>query len=188
MRVASSANYGISPCPFGAFGSAVVNHTLSFANSSHPGELICTGVNDNKQTGNPTLHGEMAAFTNCSNILTDADGAYKLSAAEAVEAWKGFSLYTTAEPCPMCAGAIAWAGLREMVYGTSIERLVEMGWPQIELGSREVFDRAWRTGLEIRVVEGVLGEEMDGWFGWQFGDGECPEGCKREEGGCVPEV
>ncbi|KAH0017103.1 NAD(P)-binding protein, partial [Aureobasidium melanogenum] len=56
----------------------------------------------------------MAAFENCSRILTDSEGEYKFSAQEAREAWKSFSLYTTAEPCPMCAGAIAWAGLEEV--------------------------------------------------------------------------
>jgi tRNA(Arg) A34 adenosine deaminase TadA len=97
MRVASSANLAISACPFAPYGTAVVNHTLSLSNSSQLGELICTGVNDNHQSGNPTLHGEMAAFTNCSNILTDPEGVYRLSAQGAREAWKGVSLYTTAE-------------------------------------------------------------------------------------------
>jgi hypothetical protein len=97
MRVASSANLAISACPFAPYGTAVVNHTLSLSNSSHLGDLICTGVNDNHHSGNPILHGEMAAFVNCSNILTDMEGVYRLSANEAREAWKGFSLYTTAE-------------------------------------------------------------------------------------------
>lgn len=97
MRVASSANLVISACPFAPYGTAVVNHTLSFSSSSHLGDLICTGVNDNHQSGNPILHGEMAAFVNCSSILTDPEGVYRLSAQEAREAWKGLSLYTTAE-------------------------------------------------------------------------------------------
>jgi hypothetical protein len=99
MLAASSANLAISPCPFAPYGTAVVNHTLSLSNSSHLGELICTGVNDNHHSANPTLHGEMAAFVNCSDILTDPEGIYKLSANEAREAWKEFSLYTTAEVC-----------------------------------------------------------------------------------------
>lgn len=99
MRVASSANLAISACPFAPYGTAVVNHTLSFSNSSELGDLICTGVNDNHQSSNPTLHGEMAAFQNCSRILTDSEGKYKFSAQEAQEAWKSFSLYTTAEVC-----------------------------------------------------------------------------------------
>ncbi|KAI4788367.1 hypothetical protein E4T44_13485 [Aureobasidium sp. EXF-8845] len=86
MLVASSANLAISPCPFAPYGTAVVNHTLSLSNSSHFGELICTGVNDNHHSANPTLHGEMAAFVNCSDILTDPEGVYKLSANKAREA------------------------------------------------------------------------------------------------------
>lgn len=65
----------------------------------------------------------------------------------------------------MCAGAIAWAGLKEVVYGTSIQRLIGLGWPQIEIESQEVFERAWRLGGKTEVFGGVLGEEMDGWFG-----------------------
>lgn len=40
------------PCPFGAFGAVVVNHTVG-----GPGELVCTGANGNRVSGNPTLHG-----------------------------------------------------------------------------------------------------------------------------------
>lgn len=87
----------------------------------------------------------------------------------------------------MCAGAIAWAGLREVVYGTSIQRLIELGWPQIDIGSREVLEKAWRLGGKTEVVEGVLGEEMDRWFGWQFRGGVCPEGCMRRDGLCMPD-
>jgi len=114
MRVASSANLAISACPFAPYGTAVVNHTLSLSNSSHLGELICTGVNDNHQSSNPTIHGEMAAFENCSRILTDPEGVYRFSAMEAREAWKGFSLYTTAEVSEkvlgmgLRSGADAW--------------------------------------------------------------------------------
>ena len=97
MQVASSANLAVSACPFAPYGTAVVNHTLSSSNSSEPGDLICTGVNDNHLSGNPTLHGEMAAFANCSSTLTDPKGKYKFSVQEAREAWKSFSLYTTAE-------------------------------------------------------------------------------------------
>jgi tRNA(Arg) A34 adenosine deaminase TadA len=87
----------------------------------------------------------------------------------------------------MCAGAIAWAGLREVVFGTSIQRLIELGWPQIDIESREVFGRAWRLGGRTEVVGGVLREEMDRWFEWQFRGGVCPDGCMRRDGGCVPE-
>lgn len=45
-----------SPCPFAAFGTAIVNHT----DTDGLGDLICIGVNQNRQTGNPSLHGTLS--------------------------------------------------------------------------------------------------------------------------------
>jgi tRNA(Arg) A34 adenosine deaminase TadA len=87
-----------SSCPFAAFGTVIVNHTAT----NGLGDLICTGVNQNSVTGNPTLHGEMVAVGNCTDILTDPNGPYALSPAEASAAWADFTLYTNAESCPMC--------------------------------------------------------------------------------------
>jgi tRNA(Arg) A34 adenosine deaminase TadA len=42
-------------------------------------------------------------------------------------------LVSTAEPCPMCAAACYWAGVRGVVYGTSITDLIRFGWHQIDL-------------------------------------------------------
>ena len=48
MRVAIQALHDLaSPCPFSAFGAAIVNHT-----SSGEGELICIGVNTIADDGN----------------------------------------------------------------------------------------------------------------------------------------
>ena len=43
----------VSPCPFSAFATAIVNHTAPGL-----GELVCLGVNSRQTTANPTLHGE----------------------------------------------------------------------------------------------------------------------------------
>jgi hypothetical protein len=45
--------------------------------------------------------GEIAAINNCTAILTDPAGKYKLTGPEALKALGGLSLYTTAEACPM---------------------------------------------------------------------------------------
>lgn len=56
MRRANAALLEVtgSPCPFGAFGSVIVNHT----DTDGIGEEICIGANSISATGNPTLHGE----------------------------------------------------------------------------------------------------------------------------------
>ncbi|ATY64612.1 cytosine deaminase [Cordyceps militaris] len=46
-----------SPCPFSAFGAAIVNHT-----GDGLGDLICIGANAKANTGNPTLHGNVPSI------------------------------------------------------------------------------------------------------------------------------
>jgi hypothetical protein len=55
MRRANAALLDVtgSPCPFGAFGSVIVNHT----DTRGLGQEICIGANSIGTTGNPTLHG-----------------------------------------------------------------------------------------------------------------------------------
>jgi tRNA(Arg) A34 adenosine deaminase TadA len=56
------------------------------------------------------------------------------------------TLYTSTEPCAMCAGAIYWGNIRRVVFATSQEQIhaVSRGNPknmQLGLSSREVFAR-----------------------------------------------
>jgi len=185
MRVAVEALHVLkSPCPFEAFGAVVVNHT-----SGGIGDAVCIGVNTISDDGNPTLHGEIAAINNCTSVLRDPKGPYKLSPEETSEAWKDLSLYTTAEACPMCASAIRWAGFKEYIYATSSETLTENGWLQISISSRELFQRSGMLEPSTAIVTDVLHGETDPLFEWQFDSrAPCPAGCSRSTGGetCVP--
>ncbi|MEG1993725.1 MAG: nucleoside deaminase [Oscillospiraceae bacterium] len=64
------------------------------------------------------------------------------------------TLYTTAEPCAMCAGAIYWANIGRVVYGMTEKRLLELTGsneqnPTFSLPCREVFARGQK---DIQVV------------------------------------
>lgn len=188
MRRAVSALAELeSPCPFAAFGTVIVNHTDT---STDPkGKLVCMGVNQNSQSGNPTLHGEIQAITNCSKILTDPNGAYKLSPTAALKAYSSLSLYTTAEACPMCASAIRWSGFAEYIYATSIDTLFEKGWGQISISSEEVFKESSKLPGKTFLVADVLANETDSLFSWQFDESfPCPAGCERSGTSCTPVV
>lgn len=64
------------------------------------------------------------------------------------------ALYTTAEPCAMCAGAIYWGNVGKVVYGISEERLLALTGdneqnPTFNLPCREVFSKGQK---KITVV------------------------------------
>jgi tRNA(Arg) A34 adenosine deaminase TadA len=59
------------------------------------------------------------------------------------------TLYTSTEPCAMCAGAIYWSGIGRVVFALSGEALAAMvpeesGIPPLRLTSSEVFARGGR--------------------------------------------
>ena len=69
-----------------------------------------------------------------------------------------FTLYVSAEPCAMCAGAIYWAGIGRVVFGLSERDLKALTGnhpdnPTMDLPCREVFASGQRS------VE-VLGPEL----------------------------
>jgi tRNA(Arg) A34 adenosine deaminase TadA len=73
---------------------------------------------------------------------------------------KGATLYSSAEPCAMCAGAIYWAGIGRLVYGLSEHRLRAVTGnhpenPTLDLPCREVF----RSGQRPTEVIGPLLED-----------------------------
>ena len=69
---------------------------------------------------------------------------------------KEYTLYTTCEPCPMCAAACVWAGVSKIVYGASTEQLIDIGTKQIDLSCKTIVDRGFQN---IEVIGGILAEE-----------------------------
>lgn len=68
------------------------------------GRIIAKGHNMTERLSDPTAHAEMIAIT----AATEAVGGKYLN---------DCTLYVTVEPCPMCAGALAWAQIGSVVYG-----------------------------------------------------------------------
>jgi tRNA(Arg) A34 adenosine deaminase TadA len=70
------------------------------------------------------------------------------------------TLYSSAEPCAMCAGAIYWAGIGRLVYGLSEHRLRQLTGdhpenPTLDLPCRDVF----ASGQRATEVVGPLLED-----------------------------
>lgn len=124
------------------------------------------------------------AINNCTAILTDPNGPYKLTPAATELAFADLTLYTNAESCPMCASAIRWAHFKECIFGTSIDTLVKTGWGQISISSKELFRRSTGLGSPTALLGNVLTSETDPLFSWQFNASyPCPSGCSRTKAG-----
>ena len=73
----------------------------------------------------------------------------------------GCTLYSSAEPCAMCAGAIYWSGIGRLVYGQSESDLKALTGahpenPTLDLPCREVFSAGQRV---VEVVGPMLEAE-----------------------------
>jgi tRNA(Arg) A34 adenosine deaminase TadA len=76
---------------------------------------------------------------------------------------KDATLYSSAEPCAMCAGAIYWAGIGRLVYGLSEHRLRAVTGnhpenPTLDLPCRAVFASGQRA---TEVVGPLLEDEAE---------------------------
>ena len=69
------------------------------------GQIKGRGHNAVIATSDPTAHAEIAALRDAARAL----GNYRLT---------GALLYSTIEPCSMCAGAIVHARIQRLIYGT----------------------------------------------------------------------
>ncbi len=105
MKAALEEAYiGINAHEGGPFGTVIVKD----------GKIVGRGHNRVLQRNDPTCHGEMEAIRDASKNL----GTFDLS---------GCELYTTAEPCPMCLGAILWSNIKTVYYGCSIKDSADIG-------------------------------------------------------------
>ncbi len=97
--------------------------------------VVGRGHNLTETLGDVTAHAEMQAITAAESTL---GGKYLPEC----------TLYVTVEPCLMCAGAIAWAQIKRVVYGASDPK---RGYSVHVIGSP--------FHPKAEVIEGVLAEE-----------------------------
>jgi tRNA(Arg) A34 adenosine deaminase TadA len=88
----------------GPFGAVVVKD----------GGIVAEGVNQVTANNDPTAHAE---------VLAIRDACHKLNLFEL----KGCDLYTSCEPCPMCLGAIYWARMDKIYFGSLAEDAAKIG-------------------------------------------------------------
>ena len=102
------------------------------------GELVAREHNRSIQLHDPTGHAEILVLREAGQKLSN----YRL---------KNLEIYVTLEPCAMCAGALLWARVQQLVFGARDEK------------AGAVFSKAsllseGRFNHTIQVVEGILAQ------------------------------
>jgi len=157
-RATSPPSMSISEPDLGNLRIAIAIASEAKARGKHPfgalvvasdGEVLAEAGNASGwPDGDATAHAELNAVRSASRRFPPE----RLARA---------TLYSSAEPCAMCAGAVYWSGISRVVYALSEERLLELtgnhpGNPTLSLPCREVFARGQRR---IEVLGPVLEDE-----------------------------
>lgn len=80
------------------------------------GRVLLEAGNTQVTTGDSTGHAEL-------NLMRDASTRFDRAQLATC------TVYASGEPCPMCAGALYWAGVRRLVFGLSIETMTALAGP-----------------------------------------------------------
>lgn len=69
------------------------------------------------------------------------------------------TMYSTIEPCSMCLGCAAWAGLNKIVFGAFLEDVPENHYEIDNYHAAEHAKRLHPNGKEMKIIGGVMREE-----------------------------
>jgi len=106
------------------------------------GRVIGRGRNRMNTQRNPMVHAETDAIADALKALGTAD-------------LSGATLYTTMEPCPMCAGAMMNTGIRHWVMGGRLEA-VGRAYGRYSAESFVEF-----VAADVEITTGILAEECE---------------------------
>lgn len=110
---------------------------------TYRGKILATASNSEHTDQDVTRHAELKAISQASHMLDSRD----LSEC---------TIYSTVEPCPMCAGAIFHACVKRVVFGMSRDDLTHL------FRTRHI--RLWHLAedwhYKPEIVGGILKEEV----------------------------
>lgn len=101
------------------------------------GAVIGEGFNKVDSLCDPTAHAEIVA-------MRDAGARAKRSR------FPGATLYSTLQPCGMCAMASIWAGMRDIVYGAERHQVHQMYFEDRHFDTMDFIRDAFRQDMTIK--------------------------------------
>ena len=121
------------------------------------GRVLAEASNANGESGDCTAHAELSAIRLASPLHSREELALA-------------TLYSSAEPCVMCAGAIFWSAIGRVVYGIDAERLrvfrgERLDQKDAELSCRDVFQTASHAieCIGPALIEEASSSHQGGW-------------------------
>jgi tRNA(adenine34) deaminase len=102
-------------------------------------QVVARNHNRSIQLQDPTAHAEILVLKEAGQILSN----YRLN---------GLTLYVTVEPCAMCCGALIWARVARVVFGTRDSKAGAVR-SKVSLLEPGLFNHS------VRVDEGVMALE-----------------------------
>ena len=112
-------------------------------------KIISKGENRLKTDNDPTAHAEIVAIRRASEILGNAY-------------LEDCILYTTHEPCPMCASAAIWAKMKGIVFGSTLEDIQSFkgnnvySWRTIDISASQIIEKG---DPKLELVKGFMRKE-----------------------------
>ncbi len=127
---------------------AAGNHPFAALLVGPDGEVLMEQMNDFGAAGDGTGHAERVLMTCASTTYPP-------------EFLRGCTIYTSAEPCAMCAGSVYWAGVGRVVHGISERALKDLIGPHpenltLDLPCKTVFEAGQRP---VEVIGPLLSDE-----------------------------
>jgi len=138
QRAIREARAGIRRGHGGPFGACVVRN----------GKIIAAAHNTVLLDSDPTAHAEINAIRKACRKLRARD-------------LDGCELFATAEPCPMCLGAILWARIRKLHFGVARGVAKRYGFDDEDFYAEL---RRPRARLRLPTREGVLARDCEALF------------------------
>jgi len=129
LKAVKIANDGIGKGG-GPFGAVVVKD----------GKIISEAYNSVTLNNDPTAHAEILAIREASSVLKSYD-------------LKDCTIYSSCEPCPMCLGAIYWAGIKKVVYSSDRNDAARAGFSDSIIYKEIILDPEEREIDFLRIEE-----------------------------------
>lgn len=144
------------------FMEAVIEEAKEISNMSYPigavivrdGKILSRGRSMARIQKDPTAHAEIYVIRQATKKVNSMH-------------LNGCVLYTTLEPCPMCAATAVWSKLEGVVFGAALEDAIEysrsikdkdvsLSYRQINMKYHEVLDK---SETKVELVGGFMRKE-----------------------------